>query len=536
MARRAAVLSVVLAIPLAGLALLILAPELDARWQHEPTHFWLVLSVALANVVLGLGTSEAARERGDGRLFLVSMALLSSAGFLALHALATPGVVLSGPNAGFFVATPVGLFLAAAFAAASALDLDDETATALLRRQRGLRLAVLAVLAIWAVASVAEVGPLDGPPPESPPEWFLAIVPFGVAGYAVAGVRYARVYVDRRKTLPLAVAVAFVLLAEALVAVAVGRSWHVSWWEWHVLMAAAFTTILLAARREYRAERSVAGAFGGLYLQRTLEQLDARHSAALTELSAALERDDAAPVRDRLRTEGFSGDELAVLERSARELARVDALLARYVGPRFAAGLRERPELAELGGVERDVSVLFADLVGFTPFSEGRPAGEVIEMLNRYWEKIVPIVVDREGGYIERFAGDAILAVFNALDEQPDHALRAVLAAVAIVDASERMRAGRDEWPRFRVGVNTGRVVVGNVGGNLQQSFSVVGDAANVAARLQTLAPPGRIALGSQTVAAVRASVDVEPLGPISIKGKEDPIEVSLLAVPEPSR
>jgi adenylate cyclase len=533
MSRRAAVLTAALAIPLIGLALLIAVPELDPRWQHDPTHFWLVLGVALLNVVLGLATSEAARQRDDSRLFLVSMALLSSAGFLGLHALATPGrrSVRTGTQASSS-RRPWGCSSLAAFAAASALEMSDEAATTLLRWQRGLRLAVVGILAVWATVSIAEVAPLGGPPPESPPRWFLAIVPFGIAAFAFAAWRYALVFRQRRRMLPLAVAVAFVLLGEALAAVAVGRSWHVSWWEWHVLMAAAFGIILIATRAEYRAERSVTGAFGGLYLQRTLERVDARHAAALGELSVALERGDPDEARRRLLAAGFSGGELAVLERSARELARVDSLLARYVGPRFAEGLRHRPELAELGGVERDASVLFADMVGFTPFTEERPASEVIEMLNRYWEEIVPIVVEREGGHIERFAGDAILALFNALEEQSDHALRAVLAATAIVEASERMRATRDDWPRFRVGVNTGRVVIGNVGGALQQSFSVVGDAVNVAARLQTVAPPGRIALRSATVSAVRASVDVQPIGPIVLKGKEDPIEVSLVVSP----
>ena len=109
-----------LMLPLAGLALLLAVPELDVRWEHHPSHFWLVLSVALVNMVLGLLTSEAASQRGDARLFLVSLALLSSAGFLGLHALATPGVLLEGPNAGFQIATPIGLVLAAVFAAASA--------------------------------------------------------------------------------------------------------------------------------------------------------------------------------------------------------------------------------------------------------------------------------------------------------------------------------------------------------------------------------------------------------------------------------
>src|ERR687887_1219297 len=105
-----------LALPLLGLWLLIAQPQFDIHWQHEPTHFWLIAGFAVVNSVIGALMSEAARRRSDARLFLVSLAFLSSAGFLGLHALATPNVLLSGKNAGFVIATPVGLTVASAFA------------------------------------------------------------------------------------------------------------------------------------------------------------------------------------------------------------------------------------------------------------------------------------------------------------------------------------------------------------------------------------------------------------------------------------
>ena len=105
---RMAILGALLLIPVAGLALLLAVPSLDVSWENHPAHFWLVLVVAVTNVVLGVLTSEVAGQRGDSRLFMVSLALLASAGFLGLHALATPGVVLEGPNAGFQIATPSG--------------------------------------------------------------------------------------------------------------------------------------------------------------------------------------------------------------------------------------------------------------------------------------------------------------------------------------------------------------------------------------------------------------------------------------------
>ena len=98
----------VLALPLAGLGLLLAAPTADAHWEHHPAHFWLVLVVAGVSVVLGLLASEAARRLDDARLFLVSMTFLASASFLGLHALATHGVLLNGKNTGFVNATPVG--------------------------------------------------------------------------------------------------------------------------------------------------------------------------------------------------------------------------------------------------------------------------------------------------------------------------------------------------------------------------------------------------------------------------------------------
>ncbi len=523
-----------LVVPVAGLALLLRVPSLDAHWEHHPSHFWLVSVVALLNVGLGLIVSELASRSRDERLFLVSMVLLTSAGFLALHALATPGVVLTGPNGGFVLATPVGLLLASGFAALSAMEIDGRTAR-LRSLQTPMRVGLIAVLLAWAVASLAGVPPLDRVIESERAPWLLVLLPFGIAAYAFAAWRYLRLYRVRRRPLPLAVAVAFALLAESLVAMAFGRAWQASWWEWHVLMAVAFTTIVLAARHEYRQARSMSDAFGGIYLDRTLERLDTRQSAAMAELLRA----DAAGSMDAatalLRARGFTADQIALMTDSARELARMDRLLRQYVGPHLADRLDADPDLAHLGGREQEVSVLFADLADFTTFADGRPATEVIEMLNSYWGAVVPSVVEREGGLIERFAGDAVLAVFNALGDHPDHAARAVRAAVAIRDRSAHVRAS-DDWPRFRVGVNTGMAVVGNVGAGAQRSFAVIGDTTNIAARLQGLSTPGHITLASRTVDAARSEpgvvIDVRPLGPTDLKGRSTPMEAfELLSV-----
>ncbi len=528
-------LVVALAVPLAGLAALLGFPSLDVHWEHHPSHFWLVFGVALVNVAFGLIVSEVSRRSGDERLFLVSMVLLTSAGFLALHALATPAVLLSGPNGGFVLATPVGILLASGFAALSSIDMDDRAQARVRRWETPMRIGLVLVLLLWAAASLASVPPLDRVIQSERAPWILVLLPFGVGAYGFAAWRYLGVYWERRRPLPLAVAVAFVFLAEALIAMAFGRAWHASWWEWHVLMAVAFATIVLAARQEYRRAPSLTGTFGGIYLQRTLERLDSRQSEALAELVRA----DAAGTLDTtaaaLRGQGFTSHEVAVMTDSARELTRMDGVLRQYVGPQLADRLGADPELAQLGGTEQEVSVLFADLSGFTAFAEGRSATEVIDMLNAYWGAVVPFVVDEEGGFIERFAGDAILAVFNALGDQPDHASRAVRAAIAVRDRSADTRRS-EEWPQFRVGVNTGVAVIGNVGAGPQRSFAVIGDTTNVAARLQGLSAPGHITIGSRTLDEAEAEpdviIDVRPLGPTDLKGKTEPTEAfELLSV-----
>src|SRR5512134_1719417 len=114
---------VVVVAPLVLLSLLLARPAFDKTWENHPAHFWLVLGAAAIATALGWAVSVAARRRRDARLFLISLAFIASSGFLGLHALATPGVLLAGPNAGFELATPVGLLIAGAFAAASALEL-----------------------------------------------------------------------------------------------------------------------------------------------------------------------------------------------------------------------------------------------------------------------------------------------------------------------------------------------------------------------------------------------------------------------------
>ena len=327
----------------------------------------------------------------------------------------------------------------------------------------------------------------------------------------------------------LVIAAAFVLLAEAMLAVAFSRSWHLSWWEWHVLMTAAFALIAYGARREYRRTGSLVTTFEPAYLSATLDRIDRWHGRAIAELAAGEER---GIPQDRLladlRSEGASTDELALMQQAAREIRRIDDLFRPYLPQAYAARLRAEGSAAP-AAEERTVSVLFADLAGFTTFSEGHARMDVVAMLNAYWAAAVP-VIDAEGGAIEHFAGDGILVQFGAVTDQPDHAQRAVRAALELLRVTDALAAARTGWPRFRVGVNTGPAVVGTIGAAGRHSLATIGDTTNLGSRLAGVAEPGQAVIGAATRAALDAAIaagtfSVRPLGGVSVKGKRDPVD-----------
>ncbi|HEX2843944.1 MAG TPA: adenylate/guanylate cyclase domain-containing protein, partial [Candidatus Limnocylindria bacterium] len=287
------VVGIALALPLAGLGLLLARPEIDVRWEHHPSHFWLVLLTAALSVALALLTNEAASRRADARIVLVSLAFLVSAGFLGLHALATPGVLLPEANAGFALATPVGLGLASILAAASTSRAAGPQAGWLLQHRDTLRAAGLLLLAGWAAVSLLRLPPLDGPPVEATNAIGSVAAIATVALYGYAAWRYVDIARRRRSAFAFAIAAAFVLLAEAMLAVAFSRNWHLSWWEWHLLMAGAIALIAGGARREYRRTGSLVATFEPVYLQATLERIDRWHGRAIAEIAATEARGEA---------------------------------------------------------------------------------------------------------------------------------------------------------------------------------------------------------------------------------------------------
>ena len=193
-----------------------------------------------------------------------------------------------------------------------------------------------------------------------------------------------------------------------------------------------------------------------------------------------------------------------------------------------AAALIADPSQAALGGAVFDVTILFADLSGFTSFSERSSPPEVVTMLNRYFE-VATAAILAENGTIVQYIGDALMALFNAPVRQADHASRAARAALAMQRGVDTLAAQIPGWPRFRVGVNTGEALVGNIGSEALRNYNATGDAVNVAARLETLARPGQVVVGGATYTALDGSAHATPLGDVVVKGRRQPVTAYLL-------
>ncbi|HET7129195.1 MAG TPA: adenylate/guanylate cyclase domain-containing protein [Gaiellaceae bacterium] len=174
----------------------------------------------------------------------------------------------------------------------------------------------------------------------------------------------------------------------------------------------------------------------------------------------------------------------------------------------------------------RVVTVLFADLVGFTTLSERLDAEDVALIQDAYFAAAKETVA-RHGGVLEKFIGDAVMAVFGVPRARDDDAERAVRAGTALIAAVERLNASLDLEPdtlRLRAGVNTGEVVVGE---GTAERGPVTGDTVNVAARLQAAAEPGRLVVGDVTALAIADVAELEPLPPLELKGKEAPFRAA---------
>jgi class 3 adenylate cyclase len=686
------------------MAVLVILPSIDIRVPGETVarlgnfpHFVIIIVAAVLAIGVGLLMGEAGRRRADARVLLLSLGVLNAATAALLHALATPNILAAGPGIGFVVATPVGLVIASVFVFASALELRPAQARRVVAWQELLRSGSLAFWAVFALLALLRLPPFVGADPEALElplfyclvgqvvapgiQWSATIAMLASAGlYGYAAARYLGRF-RRQPTIVLAALLGgCVMLAVTTLNVGLGDTWHLSWWQWHLLLLVAFGMMAFGVFRQYRSEGSSRPIFDSLYMEETIQRIRQEYSGALEALVVRIQRqaegrDEAgqAPLGGEVaRQFGLSEGQAAVLERAAEALAhereqierlgalvaigqessviqdelhllqrslgltgaafrddqfqiglmqdgqlnfgpdlrsgaqpdalvatvrerlidqalrehrpaeqgahlvlpltvkdvpagvlevrrlrggfaerdrwllrtlasqlsvslentrlyqQIDQLFRQYMPASVATALIADPAQAALGGAVREISVLFGDLRGFTTLSERLSPPDLVNLLNRYYGVAAQAVL-AEGGTIDKFMGDAMMAIFNAPATQADHALRACRAALAMQRVIAPIAAEASDMPRFGIGVNTGEALVGNIGSEAIRNFTAIGDTVNLASRLQTRAEGGQVLINSSTYALVKEHVQVQPLGQIQVKGKAVPVEVFLL-------
>ena len=231
-----------------------------------------------------------------------------------------------------------------------------------------------------------------------------------------------------------------------------------------------------------------------------------------------------------------SRDELGVLTdsfnrmaRSLREKEMIKRAFTRYVAREVVEEILKDPENLVLSGERRQVTVLFCDVRGFTPMSERLAPEEVVLLLNDFYTLMIETTFKYDGT-LDKFLGDAVMAVFGAPMAHPDHSARAIRTALAMQEGitglnERRVRDGK-EAISVGIGVSAGEAVAGTVGTEDRMEYTVIGDSVNLAARLESNAKPGQILISHRTYERVRDLVDARPLGRIRVKGKEEEVEV----------
>nr|BFE84154.1 hypothetical protein GCM10020093_067550 [Planobispora longispora] len=338
-----------LALPMLGLWLLLANHDhINVKWQHNPSHFLLIIVVAGINFVLGTMISQTAARRSDARLLLLSLVFLSSSGFFLMHGLATPKVILPAGSYGFDLSQPVGLLLASGFAFASALPLNDRAAAAVLRSQIWLRGGLALLLVLWGCSRSSPVSPRCPASPGAGGGLGGAEL-LGLALYGAAAVLLFQHHRRRPAAMLISMITAYALLAEAMLAGMYHRNWHLSWWLWHLLLTFAFVFVAYGAHIQSRREGTTAGLFDSIALTATVRRIRADYERALEELVGHLRRraDSRVPVATRLAGKfGLTEAQAAVLDRAGEALANERELSERLaalvdLGNRARVGLPE---------------------------------------------------------------------------------------------------------------------------------------------------------------------------------------------------
>jgi len=205
--------------------------------------------------------------------------------------------------------------------------------------------------------------------------------------------------------------------------------------------------------------------------------------------------------------------------------AKIRTLFERYMPTPVVERLIAAPGLPELGGERQVITVLFADLRGYSPLAASVAPEALVEILN-YYLALAAQAVEAEEGTLDKFMGDSVMAFFNAPMSQDDHVLRAVRAALNIKQVCEAEKQTNSVALEFGIGIHCGEALVGNIGTVHFMNYTAVGEAVNLAKRLQEVAEGGQILISGPAYEQVQQHVRARPLGLMTLKGHPHPIEV----------
>lgn len=213
-------------------------------------------------------------------------------------------------------------------------------------------------------------------------------------------------------------------------------------------------------------------------------------------------------------------DDLTEHRRLERQARRVRQVFERYISPRVVEQLLSDPSRLRLGGERREVTIFFADVRDFVAFSEAVEPETQVAVLNRHLTLAAEAIL-REDGTLDKFMGDALMAIFNAPHDQADHVTRAVQAALNTQQAITQLHAQVPPAKRlqFGIGISTGPAIVGNIGAETAHSYTAVGDNVNMAYRLQAHAQPGQILMDASTYEPVKGYLVAREQGMVHFKG-----------------
>lgn len=212
------------------------------------------------------------------------------------------------------------------------------------------------------------------------------------------------------------------------------------------------------------------------------------------------------------------------------ERKRVTSIFGRYVAPQVVSQILEQGEEGlKLGGSRKDITVMFVDIRGFTPLSESVEPEEIVAILNEYLNLTASCIFEY-GGTLDKFIGDATMAIFNAPLPLEDHEMQAVKTAWAMKQGSialeEKLQERFGKSVKFGIGIHTGPAVVGNIGSNNRMDYTAIGDTVNTAARLESNSKPGQIILSEAVYEKVKDRIIAKALGEIHVKGKVQGIQI----------